>query len=269
MSALRRVRNAPDLVALCLLTLWLPATGIAGFTEGAIASTMNGYSVDDSDALLAPTFEILGAMPGFSERIFSVITSAGLWISLLWLVLAAGVFMRLHRPLRISKWVAAGIAGAPSIIGVTAWHWLLRLIAVGALAALAQVASGLLSSLSVLVLVAIWLYCVCALDIARCRVALREVERETRPVWWHPAPALRALREVQRHPTLLMRSAVLCATQWACLLVGTWLVVTGMGLDHPIWIARLLAFVAALLGLLRWATTVDILSRAGVVGSSQ
>lgn len=269
MNALRRVFTAPELIALCLLTLWLPAMRLGSFAESAVSAEIEGYAVTDHDALVAPMVELALAMPGFGERLLGVAADLAKWMALAWLLLAAGVFRRLHRRQSMASWVGAGIARAPSILGVTVWHWLLRLVGVGILAGLGSWIGGGAGAVFALLAVGVWLYSVCALDMARCRLSLRDVEAEARPSWWHPAPAISSLKEAGRYPSLLAASAVLCLMQWILLLAGTWGVLALIGLDYPISLARVLALLAAILGLLRWATTVDVMSRAGIVGSSQ
>ena len=251
-SAFARVLRAPGLVALVVALHLLLAAAVGGATRSAIGAAMEGSALADDSRLWYALFELLDRSPGLLEPIRHLIAGSAIVGLAFWTLLVAGVLHRLRAPAPLPRLAAAAVRGLPGVVVVTLWHLLPR-------AALLAAAGGLAAAvvdlpwgfMAVAILAVAFAFCTCALDLARCDVVLHGGRR------FHPLTAWRGFVHAAGRPAVLAASMLLSLGQHACTAAVVLVVLTGTGGGLGIWLARALAILGIVLGLIRLAVAVE------------
>ncbi len=251
-AACRRVVRAPGLIALVVALHLLLAAAIGGATRSAIGAAMGRSVLADDSRLWYAVLELFDRSPGLLESIRHLVAGSGIVALGFWTLAAAGVLHRLRAPAPLPRLAAAAVRGLPGVVAVTLWHLPAR-------AALLAAAGGLAAAVvdlpwgfvAVLILAAAIAYCTCALDLARCDVVLHGGRR------FHPMTAWRGFLHAAGRPAVLAASMLASFGQHACTAGAVLVVLAGSGGDSSIWLARALAALGIVLGLIRLAVAVE------------
>ncbi len=253
-AAFARVARAPWLVAAVVALHLLLAWTAGAATRSAIGRAMEPYALIDNSQLLATVLELRGTSPGLLEPIRYLLAGSAAIALAFWTLLAAGILHRLRAPATLPRLAAAAVRGLPGVLAVTLWHLLLRavLLAVAGAAAapLLEAPGRLWGPVGLLLLAIVLAVSICALDLARCDVVLHGGRR------FHPATAWRGFLHAVRRPAVLARSMLLSFGQWASTGAVVLAAVAGLHGGPAIWLARVLAMLAIVLGLSRLAVAI-------------
>lgn len=257
MTALSRVLRAPGLIVLVVAIQLLAALVLGSGVRAAVGSSLAPYSVVTDGHLLGSVFELFAEHPGLPAGFEQVAVGSSIIGLVLWILLAAPVIRRLRARTPAPRLAALAVSSLPAIGVTTLWHLAFRLVLLVVLgmstAGLMQHGSwGLLGVVTMAVALA---FCTCALDLARCRVVLRDADG------FHYSTALHAFREAVRRPAVLVPSVLLSFAQWACVAGALVAAITLAGADGTIWLVRGLAILGVVLGLTRLSVAVDSLAR--------
>lgn len=252
-GAFVQVVRAPGLVAGIAALHLLLAAGVGFSTRLAIGASMEPYTLVDNDRLWYAVQELIGASAGLLQPARHLVAGSALIALAFWVLLAAGVLHRLRAPAPLPRLAAATIRGLPGVLAVTLWHLVARavLLAVAGMLAAPLLTSGSWGPAGLLILAVVLAISICALDLARCDVVLHGARR------FHPRTAVHGFLHAARRPAVLARSMLLCFGQWACTGAIVLAAFAGLHGGPAIWLARGLAILAIVLGLVRLAVAVE------------
>ena len=242
--AFSRVVRAPGLVALVAALHLLLAAAIGAAARSAIGAAMKGSVLVDESRLLSALLELFGRSPGLLEPIRHLIAGSSVVALGFWTLSVAGVLHRLRAPAPLPRLAAAAVRGLPGVVAVTVWHLMLRAVLLGLAGALAAVwVAGPWGAATLPMLAAVFAFCACALDLARCDLVLHGARR------FHPMTAWRGFLHAAGRPAVLLPSMLLSFGQLACTVGVVLAAFAGSG----VWLARALAILGIVLGLTRLA----------------
>jgi hypothetical protein len=253
-GAWERLRRSPGLLLFAVAVNLLPAMLAARLVRGSLVSVMDRFAVPDG-GLLRIAMEVIGDHSEMLTLFRTALSTSVLLTLLLWTLVLAGVLRHLEEPRRASSVVAAGVRGWSRIVVVGLWNLLARLALVGVpIAITVKALHGIGSAIGAVVCVVVWLYCTCALDLARCRVVLRP----QRP--FHPLTTWRTFREAWRRPRVLGWSMGFGLLQWICALAIPYLALDNLQAGPILGWSRALAVLAVVFAVFRLAVAVEAVS---------
>jgi hypothetical protein len=253
-SAVARVLRAPGLVVLVVALHLLLAAAVGASTRSALGAAMGRYALVDGSRLWGAVFELIGRSPGLLEPILHLIAGSAVVALGSWTLLAAGVLQRLRAPAPLPRLAAAAVRGLPAVVAVTLWHLVPRAVLLAIAGALAATTfAGPWGPVAIPVLAVVLAFCACALDLARCDVVLHGGRR------FHPMTAWRGFVHAAGRPAVLVPSMLASFGQLGCTCAVVVAGLTGLGGDGgaAIWLARALATLGIVLGLIRLAVAVE------------
>lgn len=247
MNALKRVLSAPGLVLALWVMQMLVAWHLATPVRVAARAAMGEYAWIDDGHLLSAPIELFGD----HRPVAALMAENGLVAVILgvvfWALAFGAVIRRISSKAPPSELAAASIRFLPCIVAQTLWVGAMRAVLVG-------IAVGIgikLPALAVVVGVVASAVMIVAADVARVKVVLLDARR------FHPATALKAVREALSHPRVLAAAGTLAVLQMLVPMIAFYLVLSDAGGAGSIWIARLLALGGLVLGLWRVAVVVE------------
>ncbi len=252
-QAVRRVWQAPGLVALVVALHLLVAAVLGSGVRTAVGNSLGIFSVITDGHLLASVFELFTAHPGLLAAYRSTLAGSAVAGLALWTVLAPAVIQRLRAPRPASQLASATLKSLPGVMITTLWNWVPRavLLTITGFATAKLMASGIWGLVGLIVMATVLATCTCALDLARCRVVLRDASGT------HFMTAWNGYREALRRPNVLLPSMSLSFAKWACSLGMLALAIDRAGHPVTIWGVRGLAVFGLALGLARVAVAVE------------
>ena len=252
-EVLRRVWRAPWLIVTVIILHLLVASVLGAGVRNAVGNSLGAFSAITEGHLVAAVFELLSTHPGLLAAYRSTLVGSALVGLVLWTFLAPAVILRLRAPGPLPQLAAATLKHLPGVIITTLWNLIPRAVLLTLTGfATAQAMPGGSSGLAGLAVMAMALAtCTCALDLARCRVVLRNAPGTRFATAW------RGYREAWTRPSVLIPSMSLSLATWACSLGMLALAIDRAGDPATIWLVRALALVGIVLSLTRITVAIE------------
>lgn len=212
-----------------------------------VAAAMSGKAYRPDGHHLSALLELLVTQPTVAAALVVNLAFAGLFATVLWLLLAGGVIGRLWRALPPSEVVAACVSQVPGMFVHTLWFLVLR----GLLFIPLVSTPAALQGVALVVVAVPWIMTVAAHDLVRARWVVGVEKR------WGPRATFAALKDVTRSPMHLVSSGALWAVALATSASILFVTLQKLHLPGTIWTLRALALIPIVLGVVRLALAVD------------
>lgn len=248
--AVQRVLSAPGLVLTVIAFHLSLAFLISQSVRTAAGASMGRFAVVSDGQLLLEIIELLGNNPGIAGSFTTLFMGSWFFGLLFWMLLAGGVIHRLAAPAPASHVASRAVRFFPSMLVITIWHLILRAVLLGLALFAVRKLEDTAGVVALIVAVAIFFYCICALDLARVNTVLHGGRR------FHFRTAWRGYVQAAKSPRVLLPSMFLSLCQWAVVIGIVFLAGYNVGNDNVVWMARGLSAVGVLLGLTRIAVAV-------------